>query len=330
MTSIAAIVPTYKRRDDLLRCISSLVLSASLTKGLDLSIYICNNDPSCRYEISDFCDSGGNIAINIANRPENIGGRANFYFSLLEAFNAFICDAYVFISDDDFVFPNFFKSLIADIRAGHDALICSCSVIYDPHLNKDGYSIVKSHAYRHVPTRPYLNKKLQFIIDSRLMTGTLYTRSLLSRFFLYAKLSDSNENFICSLWYPMCFLGSFSRSPGFIEHPLFVHSQGNEVFWGDIDYFNEFFLGRIDMYRVVLECGNITQPEFNALITDFVAHQNFLRFAYYVFLSSSPSFAHRVSILSKFILVNLFYRSAYFINALARRLPGLSSYLLRI
>lgn len=328
MNSVAIILPTYKRRLDLIRCVQSIALSASRS-CLDVSVDIYNNDPDDPLDKAQLGHSFGSIKISITNRPENTGPRGNIYMSLRDTYSKNPRDVYVFLSDDDFVLPDFFSRLESAFLNGSDAAIFSCVVLAEQEMHKPGFVIARSHTYRFVPTRPYASKRLQFITDSRLLSGSAYSHGLLERFFDYISLSQQNESFFCSLWYQMAFLASFSVSPSFIEDPCLCHAQGNTTHWGDIENYREFFLGRIDMFSEMYNAHNINAAERDALVVDFISHQNPSRVLRVLASRKLPVLiCSRIAI--KAMAVNFIFRVSSLASALARRLPSMAKFLLKI
>jgi len=150
-----------------------------------------------------------------------------------------------------------------------------------PSLGSNEYTLAR-HTSRNVPTRGLSNHKerLQFILDSRLLSGIGYSRSLVDRF---TNQGDAIKEYAMGLWYPMSFLSSFvGDNVAFIRDPLFVHTQDNQIFWNEFDPYNDFFLGRIEMYETMERIGNLNRKEKETLLTDFIGHQPLLRIIRYI------------------------------------------------
>lgn len=313
--SIAIIVLTYKRYEDLLRCISSLDHSLSRSSLFKPEILIYNNDPLVPIEASSFGQCASTLIIT--NRPENIGARKNFCDSLADSFSRQY-DYYLYISDDDYVLPDYFLSLEKYVSSSPDAIISSLTSLFFGHLNKTSYS-KKSHGYRIVPTRPISSekKRLQFIIDSRVLSGTMYSHKLLKKAFSFVNSDSRSQKFFYELWYPMCFLAAFSENPVFVPEPYIVHTVDNATYWEDHDFFPEFILGRIFMFRRMHECNLIDKDEYNRLLVDYISHQRFKNFLK-LMLHPNISLKLLPQIIIKRLLVVLVHRPAIFSLGLAR------------
>lgn len=313
--SIAIIILTYKRYEDLLRCVSSLKLSLSRSSLFNPDLLIYNNDPSVPIQANDFkpCD----LTISITNRPENIGARKNFCDSLLDAFSNHY-DYYLFISDDDYVLPDYFLALEEYVSSNADALISSTTSLFFSHLNKLGFTR-KSHGYRIVPSRPITtkNERLQFIIDSRVLSGSIYSHALLTKAFSFLNSDPGNRQFFYELWYPMCFLAAFSVHPSFISEPYIVHTVDNPTYWEDHNFFTEFILGRVLMFARMHEYKLIDSNEHNKLLVDYISHQKYKNFIRLI-LRTNISLKLLPQIIVKRLLVVLVHRPAIFSLGLAR------------
>lgn len=298
------IVLTYKRNHELLRCLHSLIAAKNncdLTAQMIISIF--DNDPD-----NDIEEKIGNIdtkidtTINYQKRDFNLGPRKNFIDSLIESHRELKPDGHIYVSDDDYVLPEFISENIKTFLAGNDASISSCFV-HDDTVNGE-YSYIR-HRVRRVPTRQYTSdeKIKQFITDSRLLTGTAYSGDLLDS---VLECDDKTRQFIEQLWYPMAFLSSFSKNPCFISKPIFVHTQNNKTHWGDFNAYEEFFLGRIDMFKKMEHLDLVPKKEVEDLILDFIGHQSAKRIIRYI-SSNRLSFNHviriaYISIVRKMIL----------------------------
>jgi len=286
---IAVIVMTYRRPTGLHRALSSVIASADFSmKKCRTSVHVYDNDPESQN--AELIRGIGDHRIRYSRRTRNIGPRQNFVDALVETFQLVNADAYVYVSDDDIVLPDFLSICIARIVDGNDAVITSCFVAHEPSERLRGYGEHK-HTARIVPTRPSHKKniRLQFIVDSRLLTGTVYAKRLVMRV-----LDNGPEmlKYASTLWYPMAFFASYSDNPAFITTPIFVHTQENKTYWGKIDYYQEFFLDRIAMYEKMMRIGNIQYKDYKALISDFVGHQSARRILKY--LSRDRKFLPRI------------------------------------
>lgn len=327
--SLSLIIPTYKRLKELKRCIYS-IYAVHKDSPFHVNISIYNNDPDTVLTIGNVLGQDSlSIQINIVNRPINIGPRENFNRALVECHQEFNADLYAYLSDDDYILPSFFESIYANYIKEVDAVISSCIALSEPDLSKNGYAL-RSHTYRCVPTRPYLDQKLQFIIDSRLMSGTVYRNDLVERFCNYFFESLKHQEFIFSLWYPMAFIASFSINPSFSAVPSFVHAQGNKTFWGEYEAFNEFFIGRLEMFSVMLTIGNISRNQYNKLVADFVAHQQSFKRIIHVLLDARHPISLRLSVIIRLLRVLSLYRVSYALVALSKRLLFIILYTLRV
>lgn len=320
--TICVIVLTYKRFESLCRCIHSISSIATFAP-FNVKIAIFNNDDSTPLTSNSFNSCPIDCDLFIVNRPVNLGPRQNFCRSLVESHSDYGSDYYVFLSDDDFVLPGFFDRIYQKHLESCDAIISSCAVLSEPHLALDGY-VLRSHTYRCVPTRPYHDVTLQFIVDSRLLSGTVYSSQLLDEYMQYLGDSNSRQNFMTNLWYPMAFIASFATRPAFISDPTFIHAQGNKTYWGDYNAFHEFFVGRLEMFSEMLNIGNITSQQYLRLVSDFVAHQQDLSRLFYSIFGSSFPLRLRLSILNRLFWVLFFYRPAYLCSAATKRLPFLA------
>lgn len=312
------IVMTFRRNDELFRCLHSLLAARNACHyNFILHISIFDNDPDNDISKSvNFLNREENYTINYIKRHTNIGPRRNFISSLIESHQKIKPDGHIYVSDDDYVLPEFFSKYIECFLRGNDAIISSCFVRDDSV--SDEYSYVK-HRTRRVPTRPYVGDQniKQFITDSRLLTGTAYSDSLLDRVLNFSKLTPS---FIETLWYPMAFLSSFSKYPCFISQPIFVHTQNNRTHWGKFDAYQEFFLERIQMFEKMSDLGLVSKAEVDDLIIDFIGHQNLERILKYL-SSIRPSlyFCLRIAYVSIFRKY-IFERVPNLIASIARKL----------
>lgn len=325
--SICVIVLTYKRLESLRRCVNS-ISSTATNSPFTVEIAIFNNDPENAITNDLFNSYPVNCSLRIFNRPVNIGVRQNVCRSLAESHADHRSDYYVFVTDDDSVLPNFFDCIYQKHLESCDAMISSCAILFEPDLASDD-SALESNTYRSVPTRPYRDSSLQFILDSRLLSGTVYSSQLVDQYINYLGDSISRKEFMFKLWYPSAFISSFSKCPAFITTPIFIHAQGNETFWGDYDAFSEFFLGRLEMFAEMLTIGNINSQQHLKLVSDFVAHQQSLYRLFYAFTSSNFSPRLRLRILNRLFLVLILYRPAYLCSSAAKRLPAIAKRLLQ-
>jgi glycosyltransferase involved in cell wall biosynthesis len=282
------IILTFNRNQELLRCITSIIASKNYSQvNVDVTISVFDNNPEndILKTVHNLMGREERIRLIYTRHTSNIGPRKNFIESIVrsnDSANGF--DFHVYVSDDDYVLPEFIEKNAEAYLSGHDAWISGGFVLDEVCLGEYPYN---THRTRLVPTRPYKpgKKKIQFITDSRLLTGTAYTAKIVREFISSDK---SAVAFAEELWYPMAFLSAFSQNPHFVTTPIFVHTQNNKTSWGEFDAYHEFFIGRVVMYEKMYAFGAISKEEQNLLIFDFVAHQSVPRIVKYLFLSKPP------------------------------------------
>ena len=162
-------------------------------------------------------------------------------------------------------------------------MLSSCFVMHEPSLNvgqnKSLFSFSR-HTLKIVPTRPVKEDKLklQFLLDSGLLSGVGYSKELVQR---YHEMGDEIIKYVETLWYPMAFISSFGDKVSYIHKPIFVHAQENATHWGEFDAYQEFFLERIEMIRNISKIGNISKEWMDLWIDDFIGHQSYKRILKY-------------------------------------------------
>lgn len=309
--TLNVIIPTYKRNHYLFNCLSSIIASfLSSPEKNRVNISIFDNDPqnNIEDEIKKLPELNG-LAIHYIKRKENIGGRKTVVRSLLEAHKLHPSDAYVYVSDDDIVLPQFVSKYCHEFRNGNDATISSCFIKDDGPSNK-----TKIHSYRIDPVRPCCpeNNKVQFIIASGLLTGRGYTKAVLDKIL---QVDAATMLFIEDLWYPMMFFASLSKKPSFIPEITFIHTINNDLHWDHHDPYQAFFIQRIDMYHKFRNLNVISKNEFTTLVNDFIGHQSLYRISR-LFITRPYYLKHCLNIGFIYLYKNLL------INKLPRYLCG--------
>lgn len=264
------LILTYQRNKCLTQCIASVIASInSQSSDSHFFILIYDNDPSNNFSFTNF-EAPKNVSFHYRKREKNIGPRANFSSALFEAYKEFKLDGVACVSDDDILLPDFARHFQCAIKDGYDAFICS-SFIIDTSPN------ARNHSVRTVPTRscrgPNQSKR-QFIIDSRVFTGSGYSYDCLKRFF---SSSPSMVDYLSSLWYPNAFISAAADKILFLKSPMFIHSINNQTHWGEFSAHDEMFLQRIDMFFKMESLGFIYQSESQKLVIDFIGHQSLKR-----------------------------------------------------
>ena len=158
------IVLTYKRNNELLRCLHSLIAAKNNCNiPIYMTISVFDNDPENNIlEKIKSIDTKEDTQIRYKKRDVNLGPRKNFIESLIETHRNLKPEGHIYVSDDDYVLPDFISENVKSFLNGNDAVISSCFV-YDDTISGE-YSYIK-HRVRRVPTRPYVcdEKIKQFI-----------------------------------------------------------------------------------------------------------------------------------------------------------------------
>ena len=264
MLKISAILMTYERNRDLIKCIKS-ICNADLN-GIDLTLYIFDNNSTINpyKEISDTIKN--QIKYKYIRHKENIGLIKNFWFAS-KFVNKLNTDYITYISDDDLIYVSYFQSILKYKDYKNCVILSSCELISD-RTNKITQRIL--------PTRKdFDNNKLKALFDSRLITG--FTIS-------YKVLTDSLKNLdkiypiYFDYWYPMTAICSFANNFVFIPYPQFLHRINNKTFWENHNTFKAFFIDRLIMYKNLNFLNSISDEEYIIIIKDFILRQNVNRF----------------------------------------------------
>lgn len=261
------VIPTYRRNHDLFACIKSILTSHShCAKNIFVHLSIFDNDPDNKIENKiQPLNKSDSLLIHYIQRKENIGVRKNIVHSLLDAHKRSPSDAYVFVSDDDTVEPNFISSYIEAFTNGADAVLSACYLkSYEERL--------RPITIRQVPTRKTrYNIKIQFIFDSRLLSGCGYSSSVVN------SIQESEIEYIEGLWYPMKYFAAMADSFHYIYEPTFTHIYGNQTYWDEHKAYDAFFIQRINMYHKMSQSSLLKESESTKLIKDFIGHQSLSR-----------------------------------------------------
>lgn len=321
------IVLTYRRINELRRCINSISTSAVLSNS-SLRLSVFNNDPENSINEQLFNIDKSIVQLSIVNRPENIGPRQNFYESVVFELSNSSSDYFLFLSDDDYLLPDFISIFESHLELSPDALMSSAAVVPE-NLNIDcSYSSTK-FTYSVRPTRPWRDSKVQFMTDSRLFSGTVYSRDVLKRFIDYCTESVTNKSRYLQYWYPMVFIASYAENCIYMRSNLLVHTQNNLTHWGEIDFLQEFFYNRIDMFHECYKVKNISFSQYICLVADFLAFQSFNRQFLFLF-DKRFRFIFVFPWFSKLLRVLFIHKPARLFFQFSKRVLHYSNYLIKI
>ena len=324
---LSIVVLTYKRVNELIRCVNSISNSALLAKTF-IRLSVFNNDPDSPISKEIFSVRDDFVEFNCVNRSHNIGPRNNFYESIVFELEKSDSDYILFLSDDDYLLPDFLPLLVKYLELSADALISSAIVIPEVSNTESNYKLT-DYTFSIRPTRPWRDLKVQFMTDSRLFSGTIYSRSILSKFIDYCTSSPLNKAKYLEYWYPMAFIASYSSNPMYMKNNLLVHTQNNLTHWGEIDFMEEFFFNRIDMFFDCHRINNITYYQYLCLVSDFLAFQPLEKQVKFVF-DKRNNFRLIFPWLFKLIRVLLIIRPVLFLFKVSRKFSHYANYLVKL
>lgn len=264
MLKISAILMTYERNEELIKCIES-ICNTDL-KGIDLTLYIFDNNSTINPHKHIIDTIRNQIKYKHIRHKENIGLIKNFWFAS-KFVNTLDSDYITYISDDDFIYESYFQSILKYKDYNNCVILSSCELISE-RTNKITQRIV--------PTRKdFETNKLKALFDSRLITGFTITQKVLNK---SQKELDKIYPIYFNYWYPMTAICSFANDFIFIPDPQFLHKINNKTFWENHNTFKAFFIDRLIMYKNLNYLNSINDKEYNIIIKDFILRQNILRF----------------------------------------------------
>lgn len=296
---INLIIQTYNRPKGLRKCLNSILNSNR--KNIDLAIFIYDNcsEQNPQSIVDDFVRHFENI--NLFIHPKNIGGDPNTWFVLKDQIYR-KSDFITFISDDDYILNNYFEEMIKFLNTNEEIVINHSSLVHN--IKRNNFEV------RSIPSRKLdlsfkNNNKFIGMIDSKVFSSFTISTILARKSYEAFKNKFSNTKNI-KYRYPLCALSSFTNKYVFIEIPTYVHSFENETYWGEVNYFEDFFINRIEMFNDCYLIGAYNLKTRNSLFIDFISGQKISYFFILIFkyqkLMKPFSFTSYVKLIFRFFI----------------------------
>ena len=268
MPKLSVCVPTYNRSKYLAECLESIISSA---KGFEDAVEIIVSD-NCSEDdtpavMARFCEAYPWIRYHRNN--ENIGGERNFRV-LVEMASA---DHIWIFCDDDKMTPEAIPSVLSQIEAGYDLIVCNFSV-----WSQD-FSV------RRKPWRFSPSKGMTFDNPNDLMKSfgvhLGYAPLTVSRRPRFLELPVAEyEQFVC-YGFPHMYALYYGMHPDgravYIPEPLFCNRADN---WGSFDWYKVFVTGSSLIFQALLKKGYTPDAVLagkHEVIRDFVIRDILVR-----------------------------------------------------
>ena len=308
---INVVIQTYNRPQELHKCIDSLLKSDYSNIDLKIFIYDNNSDVSPLEIIKKFKNISNKIFLY--RHKKNIGGDPNTWFAIEDQIKK-NSDYISFISDDDYVLPNYFNEMKNFLNIKNDIVLNHSSIVHNH--NRNLFEI------RSLPTRKLnlsIKKNNKFIgmVDSKVFSSFTINTKLAKKSFNAFKNYFPNQKYL-KYRYPLCALSSFTNEYIFINTPTYIHAFENTTFWGEINYYQDFFINRIEMFNDCHLLGAYDLEMRNSLIIDFLSGQK-LTFLISLFLKNRKTIKpFNVLQINKLILRLFISKISYIIRTIGK------------
>lgn len=269
LIKINIVIQTYNRPKELYRCINSILKSDLLNIDFKIFIYDNNSDIDPSKTIAKFKNFRSSIFLH--RHQKNIGGDPNTWFAIEDQINR-DSDFITFISDDDYLLPNYFSEMRKFLKNKNDIVLNHSSIV---HNNKRKIFEIRSLPTRKLNFKIKKNNKFIGMVDSKVFSSFTINKTLAKKSFLAFKTYFPNQKYL-KYRYPLCALSSFTNEYIFINTPTYIHAFENTTFWGEINYYQDFFINRIEMFNDCHLLGAYNLEMRNSLIIDFLSGQKLI------------------------------------------------------
>ena len=113
------------------------------------------------------------------------------------------------------------------------------------------------------------------MVDSKVFSSFTINTNLAKKSYEAFSKKFQNKEYL-KYRYPLCALSSFTDKYIFINSPTYVHLFENEIFWGKINYFEDFIINRIEMFNDCYDLGAYSLNTKKSLLIDFISGQKIL------------------------------------------------------
>ena len=263
------IILTYNRPEELKKCLNSIIRADKSNIELKIFIYDNCSDVNPQNTVEDFKKYFDNIFFY--RHKVNIQGDPNCWFSISDQINKG-SDYLTFISDDDYIMDNYFLEMKEYLQTKEEIVINHSSIV---HSVKKNIFEVRSLPSRRLNLLNRDNNKFIGMVDSKVFSSFTINTNLAKKSYEAFSKKFQNKEYL-KYRYPLCALSSFTDKYIFINSPTYVHLFENEIYWGKINYFEDFIINRIEMFNDCYDLGAYSLNTKKSLLIDFISGQKIL------------------------------------------------------